>query len=33
MNPKRFLIGIDKTSENTLFLPSSLKRDGLLHAA
>lgn len=33
MNPKRFLIGIDKTSENTLFLPSSLKQDGLLHAA
>lgn len=33
MNRKRFLIGIDKNSENTLFLPSSLKRDGLLHAA
>ncbi|MCY7784964.1 YheC/YheD family protein, partial [Bacillus sp. S20C3] len=33
MNGKRFLIGIDKTSENTLFLPSSLKQDGLLHAA
>lgn len=33
MNHKRFLIGIDKTSENTLFLPSSLKRSGLLHAA
>lgn len=33
VNRKRFLIGIDKNSENTLFLPSAMKQDGLLSAS
>ncbi|MDR4226981.1 YheC/YheD family protein [Bacillus mojavensis] len=33
MNRNRFLIGIDKNSENTIFLPSAMKQDGLLSAS
>ncbi len=33
MNHKGMIVGIDKKSKNTLFLPSSMKREGLLSAA
>lgn len=33
MNRKGIMIGIDKKSKNTLYLPSSMKREGLLSAA